>query len=107
VVKTRRRKNYKSTSLGLSWYGTVFENYVEKELGKSHAIKNLCITCLNVCFTKRNFTKLLPNDQANELKSNVGRQVCINTKTSSVLEEHISMKRIFFWGFVNLNAVKY
>jgi predicted amino acid racemase len=62
---------------GLVGIGTVFENYVEKELGKSHAIKNLCMTCLNACFTKRNFTKLLPNDQANELKSKVGRQVCV------------------------------
>ena len=55
----------------------VFEQYVQAELGgkSSYGIQNLCIMCLKKCFTKRKFTALLPNQQAEELKNNVQRHV--------------------------------
>ena len=43
-----------------------------------HGIKNLCTTCLKLCFKKPKFDKLPSNDQADELKIKVGRQVCRN-----------------------------
>ena len=69
---------------GLVSLGTIFEKYIEQETGKEstpgHGIKNLCKTCLNECFKKRKFSKLLSNNQAGELKIKVEGQVCRNTE---------------------------
>ena len=63
--------------------GTIFEKYVEKEMGKestpSHGIKNLCRTWLNECFKRPKFVEKRSNSQADELKIKVRRQVCRNT----------------------------
>ena len=62
---------------GLLEISIVFKQYVKAELGgkSSYGIQNLCTTCLQKCFTKRKFTQLLPNKQADELKNNIQRQV--------------------------------
>ena len=62
---------------GLRVIANVFQQFVEAELGEksSHKINNLCSTCLHESFRKRKFTKLLPRDQANEIKNKVERQV--------------------------------
>ena len=63
---------------GLVGIGTIFEKYVEKEMGKestpSYRIKNLC----NECFKRPKFVKIMSNSQAGELKIKVRRQVCRN-----------------------------
>ena len=62
---------------GLLVISVVLEQYVQAELGEksSYGIQNLCTTCLQKCFTKRKFTQFLPNQQANEVKNNVEKQV--------------------------------
>ena len=62
---------------GLLVISNVFQQFVEAELGEksSRKINNLCSTCLHESFRKRKFTKLLPRDQANEIKNKVERQV--------------------------------
>ncbi len=62
---------------GLFLISNVFQQYVEEEQAKksSHRINNLCSTCLRESFKRRKFTKLLPRDQADELKNKVDRQV--------------------------------
>ena len=68
---------------GLVGIGIIFEKYVEKRMGKestpSHGIKNLCTTCLNECFKRPKFDKIMSNSLADELKIKVRRQVCRNT----------------------------
>ena len=62
---------------GLLVISNVFQQFVEAELGEksSRKINNLCSTCLHESFRKRKFTKLLPRDQAYEIKNKVERQV--------------------------------
>ena len=62
---------------GLLVISNVFQQFVEVELGEksSRKINNLCSKCLRESFRKRKFTKLLPRDQANEIKNKVERQV--------------------------------
>ena len=81
-----KRKDEKIVNLrarGLVGIGTIFEKYVEKEMGKEstprHGIKNLCRTCLNECFKRPKFVKIMSNSQADELKIKVRRQVWRNT----------------------------
>ena len=50
-----------------------------KESTPNHGIKNLCRTCLNECFKRPEFAKIMSNSQADELKIKVRRQVCRNT----------------------------
>jgi hypothetical protein len=82
--KWSKREEEKTVSLrarGLVAIANVFEKYVEEELGKKstrgheYSIKYLCTTCLNECFKKRKFTKLLKNDEVDELRNKVERQV--------------------------------
>ena len=79
MVKTCGGKVINLRARGLRVIVNVFQQFVEAELGEksSHKIKNLCSTCLRESFTKRKFTKLLPRDQANEIKNKVERQVRI------------------------------
>ena len=61
---------------GLLVISNVFNQFAEAELGrKSRKINNLCSTCRHESFKKRKFTRLLPRDQADELKNKVEKQV--------------------------------
>ena len=73
---------------GLVGIGTNFDKYIEEETGKTsttgHRIKYLCTICLKECFRKRKFTKLLPNDQFEELKMRLERQVFTYVYTKNI-----------------------
>ena len=62
---------------GLVAITTAFEQYVKEETGSKsfQGIKHLFTTCLNECFTKRRFTKLLSKGEIDQLKNKVQRQV--------------------------------
>ena len=64
---------------GLVGIGTIFDKYVEKEMGKeltpNHGIKNIC----NSTSVSRFSVKIMSNSRADELKIKVRRQVCRNT----------------------------
>ena len=64
-------------SRGLWGLSKVWEQFLNAKLGQkpSHKVKHLCTKCLKECFRKRKFTKLIPKNDADEIKKRVDQQV--------------------------------
>ena len=96
---------------GLVSLGTIFQKYIEQEMGKEstpgHGIKNLRTTCLNECFKKRKFSRLLSNNQADELKIKVERQVCRNTEMLQFNFDRTQCSTISFLWAIRVTGQRY
>ena len=64
-------------SRGLWGLSKVWEQFPNAKLGQkpSHKVKHLCTKCLKQRSRKQKFTKLIPKNDADEIKKRVDQQV--------------------------------